>query len=88
MLPGIMPITNLKQLSIFGDKCGVVIPDDLRRNVNKIGDSNKEALEEYGIEYATRQSEALLKEGVEGLHFYTLNRSKATKRIFENLNLT
>lgn len=86
IIPGIMPVTNLKQLSIFAEKCGVQIPRELDREVKRIGE-NKEALEEYGIEYATKQCEEILKEGVPGIHFYTLNRSKATKRIFKNLHL-
>ncbi len=87
IIPGIMPVTNIKQLLIFEEKCGVIIPAPLRAAVAQLGD-NREALEEVGIEYATRQSKELLKSGVPGLHFYTLNRSKATKQIFENLNLT
>jgi len=86
IIPGIMPITNTKQLTIFADKCGVHVSDVIKTEVNKIGD-DKQALEAFGIELATKQCEELLKEGVPGIHFYTLNRSKATRQIFENLNL-
>jgi methylenetetrahydrofolate reductase (NADPH) len=86
IVPGIMPITSANQLSIFAEKCGTQIPEKLRQDVLKFS-SDKKALQQYGIEFATRQSEALLKEGVSGIHFYTLNRSQATVQIFKNLNL-
>jgi len=86
IIPGIMPVTNSSQLSIFEKMCGVQIPSGLREDLAKIGE-NKEGIEKYGIEYATRQCEELLGAGVEGIHFYTLNRSKATKEIFKSLNL-
>jgi methylenetetrahydrofolate reductase (NADPH) len=86
IIPGIMPITNVKQLSIFAEKCGVHIPDAIREKVKKIG-HDKEALEDFGIDLATAQCQDLLKAGVPGIHFYTLNRSKATKKIFRDLDL-
>lgn len=87
IVPGIMPVTNVGQISIFEKMCGVQIPAQLREDLTKIGE-DKEGIERYGVEYATKQCEELLAAGVEGIHFYTLNRSKATKEIFKNLNLT
>ncbi len=86
IVPGIMPVTNVSQISIFEKMCGVQIPVQLREDLAKIG-ADKEGIERYGVEYATKQCEELLTAGVEGIHFYTLNRSKAKKEIFKNLNL-
>ena len=86
LIPGIMPLTNVKQLEIFGGQCGVQIPEELTKKVHALGE-DKQALEALGVEVATKQCGELLKEGVDGIHFYTLNRSKATRQIFENLNL-
>ena len=49
---------------------------------------NDEAVSAYGIDYATRQCEELLREGVEGLHFYTLNKVRSTVEVLKNLGLS
>ncbi|MEA3346581.1 MAG: methylenetetrahydrofolate reductase [NAD(P)H] [Candidatus Auribacterota bacterium] len=84
ILPGIMPITNYKQIKKFQMMCGCKIESPLKEQLEKYR-NNPSELREFGIDYATRQCEALLSSGAPGIHFYTLNRSEATHRIWENL---
>ncbi|NPA53539.1 MAG: methylenetetrahydrofolate reductase [NAD(P)H] [Aquificae bacterium] len=84
IIPGIMPITNFKQIKKFASMCGATIPEELVRKLEKY-ENKPEEVEKIGIEYATKQCEDLLKNGVKGLHFYTLNKSKATIQIYENI---
>ncbi len=82
IIPGIMPITNFKQVSKFASMCGATIPDDLIKKLEPYAD-NQEETTKIGVEFAIRQCEDLLDNGVPGLHFYTLNKSKATIQIYE-----
>ncbi|MDD5218102.1 MAG: methylenetetrahydrofolate reductase [NAD(P)H] [Candidatus Omnitrophica bacterium] len=86
IVPGIMPVTHGPQIQKFAGMCGAKIPADLQEAILRFGD-DQVAVESYGIDYATRQCEALLKWGAPGLHFYTLNKSAATRRIYSNLGL-
>jgi methylenetetrahydrofolate reductase (NADPH) len=78
IVPGIMPITNANQIERFTVACGASLPfalgDELNRRRN-----DPDAVLELGIEYATDQCIELLRNGAPGIHFYTLNRSKATR---------
>ncbi len=86
IIPGILPITNLAQLQRITSLCGAVIPDGLRRDLDaRAGDS--EAVTELGVAYATLQCAELLAGGAPGIHFYTLNRSPATRAILSALKL-
>ncbi len=84
IIAGIMPVTNVAQIKRFTAMCGAVVPDEMLRDLNPIADS-PEAVLEYGVDWSTRQCAELLASKVDGLHFYTLNKSKATRRIVENL---
>lgn len=84
IIPGIMPITDYHQIVRFTQTCGAKIPEKLARDLEAVQD-NQKAVEELGIEYATRQCEELIAHGVPGIHFYTLNRSTSTRKIVENL---
>ncbi len=84
IIPGIMPVTSYKQLSNFTEMMGVAIPEDLAGNIEKYS-KDKESLMKFSIDYATAQSFQLLENGANGIHFYTLNRSKATKQILKNI---
>jgi methylenetetrahydrofolate reductase (NADPH) len=86
ILPGIMPILNARQITRMSSLCGADIPQKLASELDKRGDDN-DAAADYGIEYATRQCEELLREGVPGLHFYTLNKARSTTEIVRNLGL-
>ncbi|MEJ2533998.1 MAG: methylenetetrahydrofolate reductase [NAD(P)H] [Gammaproteobacteria bacterium] len=83
--PGIMPITNYRQLARFSARCGARIPAPLAEKLESFGDDGA-AIREYGLDVVTRLCEDLLSGGAPGLHFYTLNRANATLRIWQRLN--
>jgi methylenetetrahydrofolate reductase (NADPH) len=84
MLPGLMPITNFGQIQRFVAMCGATIPPKLRVEMEARKDDNK-AVEDLGVAYASMQALELLHNGVSGIHFYTLNRSPATRAIVSSL---
>jgi methylenetetrahydrofolate reductase (NADPH) len=86
IMPGIVSILSTAQIKKFTAMCGARIPAPLAERLEAIGDDDVAAAE-FGIEYATRQCEELLKAGVPGIHFYTLNKAQATVRILKNLGL-
>jgi len=86
LVPGIMPILTAAQIKRMGSLCGAELPKAFVAELDKRGD-NDEAVAQFGIEYATRQCEELLEQGAPGLHFYTLNKSRSTVQVVENLNL-
>ena len=84
IIPGIMPITNHGQIKRFTEMCGATIPEDLERQLDGRAD-DPEAVAELGVAYATLQCSDLLARGAPGVHFYTLNRSPATRAILAAL---
>ena len=84
ILPGIMPILNLKQSQRFTEMCGASLPGLLLAKFEEVQDDLDE-VREIGINHAIGQCRDLIKSGAPGIHFYTLNRSKATLAILENL---
>jgi len=84
IIPGIMPIQNLNQIKRFTKMCGSTIPGPLLERLEAKAEDT-DAVKQIGVEHATDQCENLLNNGAAGIHFYTLNRSKATLNIFENL---
>ncbi|GAA5338841.1 methylenetetrahydrofolate reductase [NAD(P)H] [Thermus antranikianii] len=84
ILPGIMPVTNYAQLRRFTEVCGASIPGPLLSKLERYQGDPK-AILEIGVEHATRQVAELLEAGVEGVHFYTLNKSPATRMVLERL---
>ena len=86
IVPGIMPITNFKQIKTITGMCGATIPDDLEQALSERAD-DPEAVAELGVAYATLQCSDLLARGAPGIHFYTLNRSPATRAILSALRL-
>ncbi len=86
LVPGIVPILSATQITKFTQLCGSKIPPPLREKLQALGD-NDEAAADFGIKYATRQCEDLLRAGVPGLHFYTLNKSHSTVQVLKNLGL-
>ena len=84
IIPGIMPITNYRQIVRFTGMCGAAIPPELHARLAPVAD-DPDAVLEIGVEWARRQCEALLAGGAPGIHFYTMNRSRATQLIFERL---
>ncbi len=84
ILPGIMPITNFEQIQRFTAMCGAAIPPKLIAELQVRRDEPK-AVEELGVAYATLQCTDLLRRGAPGIHFYTLNKSPATRAIVSAL---
>jgi methylenetetrahydrofolate reductase (NADPH) len=84
IIPGIMPITNYKQIKTITGMCGATLPGELERELNERADDG-EAVAELGVAYATLQCSDLLARGAPGIHFYTLNRSPATRAILAAL---
>jgi len=84
IIPGIMPITNADQVERFTALCGATIPEELKKRLREV-QGEQEAVMALGIEYAERQCRELLERGAPGIHFYTLNRSSATRTILKNL---
>jgi methylenetetrahydrofolate reductase (NADPH) len=86
IVPGILPILSTRQIKRFVALCGAELPPALLVELDKRGDDD-EAVTRFGIDYATAQCEALLREGAPGLHFYTLNKARSTSEIVKNLAL-
>ena len=84
IIPGIMPILNYRQIVRFTRMCGASIPLALKERLEPVAE-DVDAVFEIGVDWAWQQCEALLAGGAPGIHFYTLNRSRATQLIFERL---
>ena len=87
IIPGIMPITSLKIIEKAVELGGCRVPVELWERLQAVADSSRAAVREIGVDYAAGMCERLLAEGVPGLHFYTLNWSRATREIYQRLGL-
>ncbi|MDP9443258.1 MAG: methylenetetrahydrofolate reductase [NAD(P)H] [Actinomycetota bacterium] len=85
IIPGIMPITNLRQIQRFAELSGREVPPEVVARFDGI--SEPAEVRKVGVEIATEMCQELLSDGAPGLHFYTLNRSRATRDIFANLRV-
>jgi methylenetetrahydrofolate reductase (NADPH) len=87
VLPGIMPVTSLSSIPRMATM-GAAVPDWMVARLHAAGDrGGNEAVRHEGVAIATELCEQLLDSGVPGLHFYTLNRSSATREIYAALGL-
>lgn len=87
ILAGIMPVTSLSGMNRMAELSGgTCFPARLLKALKRAG-SNPDAVQEVGIQYASSQCAELLDSGVAGIHFYTLNQSRATRQIYRNLGL-
>jgi len=80
IIPGIMPITNVEQIKRFTNMCGTSLPQKLITEMERYKDHPEDVIS-LGVAYATAQSFDLLQRGAPGIHFYTLNKSSATRMI-------
>ncbi|HEY5821843.1 MAG TPA: methylenetetrahydrofolate reductase [NAD(P)H] [Propionibacteriaceae bacterium] len=85
IIPGIMPITNVRQVQRFAELSGAALPTDVTERVAEVAD-DEDQVRRVGIQLGVELSEALLAGGAPGLHFYTQNRSRATREIYARLH--
>ncbi|MDP8987749.1 MAG: methylenetetrahydrofolate reductase [Actinomycetota bacterium] len=86
VVPGVMPVTNVRQVQRFAELSGAAFPAELAQRLQAAADTPGE-VRRIGVEVATQLCQELLDGGAPGLHFYTLNRSTATREIYANLGL-
>jgi methylenetetrahydrofolate reductase (NADPH) len=84
IIAGIMPVTNVSQIKRFTAMCGASMPDALTQKLEPVA-ADADAVGEIGVQHAVDQCRELLAKGAPGVHFYTLNRSKATVEILKRL---
>ena len=85
IIAGVMPIYSIKMMEMLAGLCGATITENVRQGIDALPEGDKEALVDFGIEFAVGQCEDLLKAGVPGLHIYTMNRSVSSAAIVERL---
>src|SRR5690606_1261802 len=84
--PGIMPITNFRNLARFSDNCGAEIPRWVRKRLESYGEDTASIIA-FGLDLVTELCETLLENEAPGLHFYTMNQFDPTATIVRNLGL-
>jgi methylenetetrahydrofolate reductase (NADPH) len=86
IVPGLLPVTNFSQIQRITSLCGAKLPGDFVRRLEAAGgDADRQFA--VGVEFATRQTQALVDAGVPGIHFYVLNRSEAAAEVLGNVAL-
>ena len=85
IIPGIMPITNVRQVTRFAELSGAALPPAVTDRIYAVADDEEE-VRRVGVQIGTEMSGALLAAGAPGLHFFTQNRSRATREIYANLH--
>lgn len=76
-----MPVYTLKLTRMLSSACGTTITGELQRGLDQLAQADGDAVLDFGIDFAVEQCRGLLKKGVAGLHFYTMDRSKSTTAI-------
>ncbi|MEO9151847.1 MAG: methylenetetrahydrofolate reductase [NAD(P)H], partial [Lapillicoccus sp.] len=87
IIPGLMPVTNVKQLARMTQLSGQPVPTSVTARLEAVAD-DPDAVREVGVEITTELAQQLLAEGAPGIHFITMNRSPATLRVWDNLGVT
>ncbi|MFZ1985128.1 MAG: methylenetetrahydrofolate reductase [Desulfatitalea sp.] len=85
IVPGIMPVYTVKMTQMLAKVCGTTLTPALKSRLEAVHTEDKEAVLKLGIDFAVDQCKGLLKAGVAGLHFYTMNRARSTKEILNAL---
>lgn len=86
VVPGMIAILSASQIKRFTQLCGARLPPAVGTRLDQL-EQDDAAAAEFGIEYASRQCEHLLREGVPGFHFYTLNKARSTLQVLKNIGL-
>lgn len=84
--PGVMPITNYKNLARFSDNCGAEIPRWVRKQLESYGD-DEASIAAFGLDLISELCETLLENDAPGIHFYTMNKTEPTAQIMKNIGL-
>jgi methylenetetrahydrofolate reductase (NADPH) len=87
IVPGIMPVTNLRQVQRFAELSGAAMPREVTDRLEPVRD-DPAGVRAVGVQLAIELCDALLSGGAPGLHYYTLNRSTATREIHAALGVT
>lgn len=85
ILPGVMPIYSPKLMQNLARLCGATITEEIRNSLAALPEGDKEAVLNFGIEFAYQQCKGLLAAGVPGVHIYTMDRSKTTREVVTRL---
>ena len=86
LVPGLLPILSTSQIKKFTTMCGATLPPAMMARLDELSD-DPAAVKAFGIEYASKQCQELLRQGVQSLHFYTLNEAHSTTEVLRNLGL-
>ena len=85
IIPGIMPVYTIKMTHMLAKVCGTAITDDLKRGLDQLNPENKDAVLDFGVDFAVEQCRGLINNGIKTLHFYTMDRSRSTTAIINRL---
>lgn len=85
IIPGIMPVYTIKMTRMLSSVCGTTITDDLKRGFDQLDPEDKDAVLDFGVDFAVEQCRGLIKNGISNLHFYTMDRSRSTTAIVNRL---
>lgn len=85
IIPGVMPIYSVKMMESLAKLCGATIPEQIRQGLAELPEGDKQAVLNFGIDFAYQQCKGLLDDGVPGLHIYTMDRSKTTTEVVTRL---
>ena len=85
IIPGIMPVYTVKMTRMLSRVCGTTIVDKMQEGLKRLEEADAQEVLDYGVEFALNQCKNLLKQGVPGLHFYTMDRAPSTTRILTAL---
>jgi methylenetetrahydrofolate reductase (NADPH) len=85
IIPGVMPVYSVKMMENLAKLCGATITDELREGINKLPEGDKQALNDFGVEFALKSCRGLIEAGVPGLHIYTMDRSSSTVALVNRL---
>ncbi len=85
IIPGIMPVYSIKLTNTLTKLCGATIPGTMKQRLDGLANADSDAALSFGIDQATEQCRELLRQGLPGLHFYTMDRSRSTSEIIRRL---
>jgi methylenetetrahydrofolate reductase (NADPH) len=85
IIPGIMPVYTIKMTQMLSKICGTTITTDLQRGLDQVDPGDKDAVLDFGVDFAVAQCRGLIDKGVSALHFYTMDRSRSTTAIINRL---